>query len=77
MTVNELIEQLSEMSGDAEVHFRYQFGDYWRTEVAPRVDEVSEGRVTYSEYHRMPKVVHDEIDGDDERDQLQEVVILG
>jgi hypothetical protein len=60
MQVKELIEQLKYMDQDAEVHFAYNYGDHWRTEVAPKVSQVSEGVVEYSEYHRMDKLVTDE-----------------
>jgi hypothetical protein len=60
MLVKELIESLKYMDQDAEVHFAYNYGDHWRTEVAPKVSQVSEGVVEYSEYHRMDKLVTDE-----------------
>jgi hypothetical protein len=60
MLVKELIESLQYMDQDAEVHFAYNYGDHWRTEVAPKVSQVSEGVVEYSEYHRMDKLVTDE-----------------
>ena len=66
MTVQELIEQLGYMDQNAEVHFAYNYGDHWRTEVAPKVGSVEEGAVVYSEYHRMDKMVED--DGDCEFD---------
>ena len=66
MLVKELIESLKYMDQDAEVHFAYNYGDHWRTEVAPKVSQVSEGVVEYSEYHRMDKLVTDEDDCYDE-----------
>ena len=60
MQVKELIEILSRYDQEADVHFAYGYGDYWRTEVAPKVSQVSEGVVEYSEYHRMDKLVTDE-----------------
>ena len=78
MNVAELIEELKYMPQDAEVHFSYNYGDHWRTQVAPKVREVSEGAVVYSDYHRMPKVV--EFDYDDEEADENEgasVVIIG
>lgn len=74
MTVQELIEELKFMNPDAEVHFEYNYGDHWRTTVAPKVTQVQDGLVQWSEYHRMPKVV-DYDDNDD--DSATEVVILG
>jgi hypothetical protein len=60
MKVSELIEQLGYMNPEAEVHFSYGYGDHWRTQVAPRVSNVFDGVVQYSEYHRMDKLVEDE-----------------
>ena len=40
MQVKDLIEQLKYLDQDAEVHFAYNYGDHWRTEVAPKVGRV-------------------------------------
>ena len=81
MKVSELIELLQGENPDAEVHFSYNYGDHWRTQVAPTVDSVDVGYVTYSEYHRMPKVVDsDDFDYDEDGEpeiEGTEVVILG
>lgn len=79
MKVSELIELLQMESPDAEVHFSYNYGDHWRTQVAPTVGSVETGFVTFSEYHRMPKVYEPDYDEDDETDAdtMQSVVILG
>jgi hypothetical protein len=66
MTVQELIEQLQDMDQNAEVHFAYNYGDHWRTEVAPSVGRVDTGAVVYSDYHRMDKIL--DADGDCEFD---------
>lgn len=80
MKVAELIEQLGLMDQDAEVHFSYNYGDHWHTRVAPRVDEVSEGVVARSEYHRMDKLVDDEDcydeDTGDYAEGVRRVVVL-
>ena len=60
MQVFQLIEQLMDMDPNAEVHFSYNYGDHWRTEVAPKVSNVSENVVKYSDYHRMDKIETDE-----------------
>ncbi len=60
MKVSELIEQLECMNPEAEVHFSYNYGDHWRTEVAPKVERVHQGIVEFSDYHRMDKLVEDE-----------------
>ncbi len=79
MKVQDLIELLQGENPEAEVHFSYNYGDHWRTQVAPRVDSVEVGFVQYSDYHRMPKVYEPDYDEDDETeaDKLTEVVILG
>jgi hypothetical protein len=66
MTVDELIAELQLMPKDAEVHFAYNYGDHWRTQVAPTVDSVDMGKVKFSDYHRMPKVDEGDDDYDDE-----------
>jgi hypothetical protein len=68
MQVKDLIEQLRFMNPDAEVHFSYNYGDHWRTEVAPTVDSVTEGVVKYSDYHRMDKLMDEDEMIEDEGD---------
>lgn len=79
MKVAELIELLQMEDQNADVHFSYNYGDHWRTQVAPKVDSVETGYVVHSDYHRMPKVWEPDYDEDDETDadELQTVVILG
>jgi hypothetical protein len=82
MLVKELIESLKYMDQDAEVHFAYNYGDHWRTEVAPKVSQVTEGVVEYSDYHRMDKLVTDEEDCYDEetgdyKTDVRKVVVIG
>ena len=60
MTVQELINLLQWQDPDAEVHFAYNYGDHWRTEVAPNVSNVREGVVEYSDYHRMDKIAKED-----------------
>ncbi len=70
MKVHELINELSYWDSDLEVHFSYNYGDHWRTIVAPAVTEVEVGKVTYSDYHQMDALVTDnEEDGEEEDDQ--------
>jgi len=82
MKVSDLIELLQQEAPDAEVHFSYNYGDHWRTQVAPTVDSVEVGYVVHSAYHSMDKVV-DEEDFDFDEDtgepvvKGQQVVILG
>ena len=74
MNVRQLIERLHAMNPDAEVHFSYNYGDHWRTDVAPTVDRVDEGVVEYSDYHRMDKMVDDEDCYDEETGRFKEAV---
>jgi hypothetical protein len=66
MKVSELIEQLGCFPEDAEVHFAYGAGDYWRTVLAPKVTRVFEGEVVPNDYHRSFKLVEDRPDDEDE-----------
>lgn len=82
MTVQELMEQLGHMDPNAVVHYSYNYGDHWRTEVAPSVSQVSEGVVEFSDYHRMDKLVEEYEDQFDEdtgefRTDVRKVVVLG
>ena len=81
MKVSELIELLQGENPDAEVHFQYNYGDHWRTQVAPTVDSVEVGYVVYSGYHQMDKVADmDDVDYDEDGEpeiEGKEVVLLG
>lgn len=87
LTVRELIAELECIENkDMEIRFSYNYGDYWKTQVAATIDTVELGYVKYSEYHRMDKVVdvneaHDENEFDEEGNpiddiDLNEVLIL-
>ena len=79
MQVFQLIERLMDLDPNAEVHFSYNYGDHWHTEVAPTVGSVEEGLVKYSDYHRMDKLMDEnemyEEEGDFEG--TRRVVVLG
>jgi hypothetical protein len=82
MKVSELIELLQMEDQDADVHFSYNYGDHWRTQVAPTVDSVEEGVVKYSSYHSMDKIEDDEDelfdeDTGDYKEGVRKVVVLG
>jgi hypothetical protein len=66
MNVTQLREMLEDLEaqgkGEMEVLTSYNYGDYWRTQVAQGVDAVEEATVVYSEYHSMDKVVDTEDD---------------
>ena len=73
MKVADLIEELKYMDQEADVHFAYNYGDHWRTEVAPKVSRVDTGAVVYSEYHRMDRMANDN-DNDFDEDTGEEIV---
>jgi hypothetical protein len=75
MNVKELMEALSGMDPEATVHFAYNYGDHWRTTVAPEVGDVREGYVAHSSCHDMPKEVRANED-DFEPEKAREVVLL-
>jgi len=81
MQVSQLIEMLGFMDPEAEVHFAYNYGDHWRTQVAPKVDSVGERVVEYSSYHSMDKIVEDDDCYDEETgdyaEGVRKVVVLG
>ena len=71
MTKKELIEYLEDYDDNMEVHISYDYGDYWKTMVAPKITDVDLKMIKYSEYHRMNKI---DIDGEDE--DVKEVIII-
>jgi hypothetical protein len=79
MQVFQLIEQLMDLDPNAEVHFSYNYGDHWRTEVAPKVGSVLEGTVKYSEYHSMDRLLDEDEMYEEEGDfeGTRRVVVLG
>lgn len=76
MKVSELIELLQSENPEAEVHFSYNYGDHWRTQVAPTVDRVDVGYVKYSSYHSMDKIVEPDYDDEEGEVEGNEVVVL-
>jgi hypothetical protein len=80
MNVAQLIEQLQYLPQDADVHFSYNYGDHWRTTVAPKVSQVFEGVVERSDYHQMDKLVDDEDcydeDTGDYKESVRRVVVI-
>ena len=79
MQVKELIEMLSDLDQNAEVHFSYNYGDHWHTQVAPSVNHVDLALVKYSEYHRMDKLMDEDDMYEDEGDYegTRRVVVIG
>ena len=79
MLVKDLIEQLMCLDSTAEVHFSYNYGDHWQTQVAPTVNRVNLALIKYSEYHRMDKLMDEDEMYEDEGDYegSRRVVVLG
>ena len=82
MNLNELILHLEDLRaegyGELPVMFSYNYGDYWRTQVAVEVTEGGTGTVVHSPYHDMGKVVNvDEIDEEEIPAAARDVIILG
>lgn len=75
MKVRELIEELESCDPDADVCFAYNYGDYWRTTVAPEVQHVSDGFVKFSDYHSMLKLVNEDSEHSDEQDGEPAVIL--
>ena len=80
MKVKDLIAELEGFDPEAEVHYEYNYGDHWRTHVAPRVNSIDIAVVEYSEYHRMDKIADDEDcydeDTGDYKKSARQVVVL-
>lgn len=68
MTKLELIDLLDQFPDDAEVHFSYNYGDRWNTQVAPVVTDVDMLVTKHSDYHRETILVdEDDVNGDEVR----------
>ena len=76
MKVKQLSELLSSFEDDMEVKVAYNYGDHWRTKVAPDVCNVEITEVEYSDYHRMDRVIDREILDDEEYNLARRAVVL-
>jgi hypothetical protein len=76
MKVRELIAALSRLDPEADVHIAYNYGDHWRTQVAPAIRRVGEADVRHSAYHSMPALVDDDDDEGEPRDGDRCVVVM-
>ena len=79
MLVRDLIELLEGYDADMEVHFAYGYGDHWRTQVAPKVSQVFEGSVEFSEYHRMDKLANEDFEDEEPgnpEENVRRVVVI-
>ena len=59
LTVADLIAELENLDPTLPVHFAYNYGDHWQTEVAPAITTVDITYTKYSDYHSMPRTVED------------------
>lgn len=75
MTVNELIEILKGLDGDAEVMTSASSHDYWGSVLANEVHDAELQDVKYSDYHRTYKIANED-EGDYENDGLKQVVVI-
>src|SRR4051812_49375318 len=77
MTVAQLREELEQFDDDKVVLFSYNYGDYWRTQVAERAQQVTTQRVKWNARLDMPEVEEDDgEDGEVDYDWV-EVVVIG
>lgn len=77
ITVADLKAELDNYPDEAKVLFSYNWGDYWRTEVACRVASIGEKQVSWSARLELPQLVDEEdIDGNDEGDTDESLPIV-
>jgi hypothetical protein len=57
MKAKDLIKELENWDPETEVHFAYNYGDHWRTEVAPKIRRVAEGMVDDSDEEDVRRVI--------------------
>jgi len=79
LTIYELEELIAEAknagaTGDTPVHISYNYGDHWRTQVAPSASQAYMLNVERSEYHRMDKLTED--DGEEETSSSRLVLVI-
>lgn len=78
MKKQELIAQLSCLDDDDDICLAFPSGDYWGNVLAKEISDVSEEKVTWSDYHNSYKMVdeEDEEKGWYEDDELKKVIVL-
>ena len=78
LTVNQLLEQLQYQvelgNGEVAVHTSYNYGDHWRTAVAPKASHADLLHVERSDYHQMDKLTED--DGEEQTDESKMVFVI-
>jgi hypothetical protein len=67
VTVKELIAQLERLDENSEVYFAHPSHDYWKTELASEVNEVTEAPLKHSGYHDQMATVDEEDREDGEK----------
>ena len=81
-TVEELMAELKVFKPDQKVVFAYDYGDHSHSTVCIGVSSLTDGRVKYSDYHRMLKEAPDEdrngetIDYAERGEEVEKVVII-
>lgn len=68
MTKAQLIAALEFAEDDDEIFVQVPAGDHWRTQLASPIKGVSDGTITWSNYHEQYK-----IPGTDEREDADDV----
>jgi hypothetical protein len=71
MKVSELIALLQQQDPNADIHYSYGSGDYWRTLLCPTVSRVYEGFIIPTEYHNGFKLIEDQ-----DEDDVRTVVVI-
>lgn len=73
----DMLIQQDPANADKKACFAYNYGDRVQTQVVGYVDDVREGKVIRSEYHRQDKVLdQDDAEYDDEDSEATDVIIL-
>lgn len=74
MTKAQLIAALEFAEDDDEIFVQVGSGDHWRTQLAQPIRDVSDGTITWSNYHEQYKIAEGREDSDD--DHPNKYVIL-
>ena len=75
MTKAELIAALDFAEDDDEIFVQVSSGDHWRTQLAQPIRDVSDGTITWSNYHEQYKI-SDESRPESDPDHPNKYVIL-
>jgi hypothetical protein len=73
-TTAELIDLLQQYPSDMPVMFGYNYGDYWRTEVAEPIEQVDTEEVAFSAYHGKGKIVEYNYESERHEEEEEEEV---